>query len=117
MITVTDTATEKLKEILDEEGQPEAALRVIVVPQGGGAQYMLALEDGLADDDLLLHDMGVRVIADIDSAPLLDGAVIDYSEGLMRSGFVITNPNIEAVAGGCATGGCACGGNCGCGGH
>jgi len=112
MITVTGTATEKLKEILDEEGQPEAALRVIVVPQGGGAQYMLALEDGLADDDLLLHDMGVRVIADIDSAPLLDGAVIDYSEGLMRSGFVITNPNIETVAGGCA-----CGGNCGCGGH
>ena len=112
MITVTGTATEKLKEILDEEGQPEAALRVIVVPQGGGAQYMLALEDGLADDDLLLHDMGVRVIADIDSAPLLDGAVIDYSEGLMRSGFVITNPNIETVAGGCA-----CGGKCGCGGH
>ena len=112
MITVTDTATEKLKEILDDEGQPEAALRVIVVPQGGGAQYMLALEDGLADDDLLLHDMGVRVIADIDSAPLLDGAVIDYSEGLMRSGFVITNPNIETVASGCA-----CGGNCGCSGH
>ena len=112
MITVTDTATEKLREILDDEGQPEAALRVIVVPQGGGAQYMLALEDGLADDDLLLHDMGVRVIADIDSAPLLDGAVIDYSEGLMRSGFVITNPNVETVAGGCA-----CGGNCGCGGH
>ena len=53
MITVTDTATEKLKEILDDEGQPEAALRVIVVPQGGGAQYMLALEDGLADDDLM----------------------------------------------------------------
>ena len=117
MITVTDIAAEKLKAILDEEGQPEAALRVIVVPQGGGAQYMLALEDGLADDDLLLHDMGVRVIADIDSAPLLDGAVIDYSEGLMRSGFVITNPNIETGAGGCASGGCACGGNCGCGGH
>lgn len=112
MITVTDMAVEKLKEILTEEGQPEAALRVIVVPQGGGAQYMLALEEGLAEDDLLLHDMGVKVITDVDSAPLLDGAEIDYSEGLMRSGFVITNPNI-ATAGG----GCACGGNCGCGGH
>ena len=109
-ITVTDIAAEKLKAILDEEGQPEAALRVIVVPQGGGAQYMLALEDGLAEDDLLLHDGGVRVIADCASAPLLDGAIIDYSEGLMRSGFVITNPNITTVAGGCA-----CGGNCGCG--
>jgi iron-sulfur cluster assembly accessory protein len=115
MIVVTDTAAVKLKEILDEEGQPEAALRVIVVPQGGGAQYMLALEDGLAEDDLLLHDGGVRVIADVDSAPLLDGAQIDYSEGLMRSGFVITNPNIATVTGG---GGCACGGgSCGCGGH
>jgi iron-sulfur cluster insertion protein len=112
MITVTDMAVEKLKEILSEEGQPEAALRVIVVPQGGGASYMLALEEGLAEDDLLLHDIGVKVITDVDSAPLLDGAEIDYSEGLMRSGFVITNPNIETVAGGCA-----CGGNCGCGGH
>ena len=68
MITVTDTAAEKLREILVEEGQPDGALRVIVVPQGGGAQYMLALEEGLAEDDLLLHDDGVRVITDIDSA-------------------------------------------------
>ena len=118
MITVSDMAATKLKEILDEEGQPEGALRVIVVPQSGGAQYMLALEEGLAEDDLLLHDVGVRVIADVDSAPLLDGAEIDYTESLMRSGFVITNPNIASSAtGGCGSGGCACGGNCGCGGH
>ena len=110
MITVTDMAVEKLKAILSEEGQPEAALRVIVVPQGAGASYMLALEEGLAEDDLLLHDVGVKVITDVDSAALLDGAEIDYAEGLMRSGFVITNPNIATVAGGCA-----CGGNCGCG--
>ena len=113
MITVTDTAAGKLKEILDEEGQPEAALRVIVVPNGNGAQYMLALEDETAEDDMVLHDIGVRVIADIDSAPLLEGAEIDYAEGLMRSGFVINNPNIASSA----VGGCACGGNCGCGGH
>jgi iron-sulfur cluster assembly accessory protein len=118
MIIVTDTAAVKLKEILDEEGQPEAALRVIVVPQNGGAQYMLALEEGLAEDDLLLHEEGVRVITDFDSAPLLEGAEIDYTEGLMRSGFVITNPNIETVGGSCGSGGCACGGgSCGCGGH
>jgi iron-sulfur cluster insertion protein len=113
MITVTDTAAEKLREILVEEGQPDGALRVIVVPQGGGAQYMLALEEGLAEDDLLLHDDGVRVITDIDSAALLDGAEIDYTEGLMRSGFVITNPNIATTGGGCACGNSSCG----CGGH
>ena len=111
MITVTDTAVTKLKGILSEEGQPGAALRVIVVPNGHGAQYMLALEENTAEDDLVLHESGVRVIADVESAPLLDGAEIDYTEDLMRSGFVITNPNI-------ASAGCACGNSsCGCGGH
>ena len=109
MITVTEAAADKLRGILDEEGQPEAALRVIVVPNGHGAQYMLALEDDIAEDDLVLHDAGVRVITDVDSASLLDGAMIDYSDGLMRSGFVITNPNVAAGSG------CACGGDCGCG--
>ncbi len=109
MITVTETAAEKLRGILEEEGQPDAALRVIVVPNGHGAQYMLALEDSTEEDDLVLHNDGVRVIADVDSASLLDGAMIDYSDGLMRSGFVITNPNIAAGSG------CACGGDCGCG--
>lgn len=109
MITVTEQAVGKLAEILEEEGQPEAALRVIVVPNGHGAQYMLSLEDDLAEDDLVLHESTVRVIADVDSAPLLEGASIDYSEGLMRSGFVIENPNIASAGGGCGNGGCACG--------
>ncbi|MEX2598612.1 MAG: iron-sulfur cluster assembly accessory protein [Dehalococcoidia bacterium] len=113
MITVTETAAEKLKSILDEEGQPQAALRVIVVPNGEGAQYMLALEDAVAADDLVVHESAVRVITDLDSAPLLDGAEIDYTEGLMRSGFVINNPNIQSAG----HGGCACGGSCACGGH
>lgn len=121
-IAVSDLAAEKLAEVLAEEGQPDAALRVIVVPNGQGAQYMLSLEDDVAEDDLVLHDSGVRVVADADSAPLLDGASIDYSEGLMRSGFVIENPNIAHGGGGCGSGGCGgggcggggCGGGCGC---
>ena len=118
-ITVTDLAAEKLAEVLAEEGQPDAALRVIVVPNGHGAQYMLSLEDTLSEDDLVLYESGIRVIADEDSAPLLRGASIDYSEGLMRSGFVIENPNIATSQGcGCGSGGCGCGsGGCGCGGH
>ena len=118
-ITVTDLAAEKLAEVLAEEGQPDAALRVIVVPNGQGAQYMLSLEDTLAEDDLVLYESGIRVIADEDSAPLLHGASIDYSEGLMRSGFVIENPNIATGQGcGCGSGGCGCGsGGCGGGGH
>ena len=117
-ITVTALAAEKLAEVLAEEGQPEAALRVIVVPNGNGAQYMLSLEDTLAEDDLVLYESGIRVIADEDSAPLLHGASIDYAEGLMRSGFVIENPNIAATSQGCGcgNGGCGCGSG-GCGSH
>ena len=122
-ISVSALAAEKLAEVLAEEGQPDAALRVIVVPNGHGAQYMLSLEDAVAEDDLVLHASGVRVVADADSAPLLDGASIDYSEGLMRSGFIIENPNIApSGGGGCGSGGCGgggcggggCGGGCGC---
>ena len=110
MITITEAAAGKLKGILDEEGLPDAALRVIVVPNGQGAQYMLALEDAPKDDDLVMVENGVRVVVDTDSVPLLEGAEIDYTDSLTRSGFVITNPNIAPSGGGCA-----CGGNCGCG--
>lgn len=109
MINVTLAAADKLKEILREEGQPDGALRVIVVPNGAGAQYMLAIEEAAQDGDLVLHENGVRVLVDADSAPLLTGAEIDYTDGLMRSGFIIQNPNIATASG------CACGGNCGCG--
>ena len=60
------------------------------------------------------------MLVDSESAPLVDGAQIDYMEGLMRSGFVISNPNVEfAGGGGCGGGGggCACGGGGGYGGR
>lgn len=108
MINVTPMAADKLKDVLIEEGHADGALRVIVVPNENGAQYMLAIEEEAQEGDLVFHENGVKVLVDAESAPLLDGAEIDYTEGLMRSGFVITNPNIAS------TGGCACGGNCGC---
>jgi iron-sulfur cluster assembly accessory protein len=111
MISVTSTAADKLKEIMVEEGQPSGALRVIVVPNEHGAQYMMAIEEEAKVDDLVVHENGIRVLVDSESVALLEGAEIDYTEGLMRSGFVINNPNIMPSGGGCA-----CGGNCGCGG-
>lgn len=119
MITVTELATEKLSVIMQEEGQPESALRILVMPGPNGTpQYMLTLEGAVKDDDTVVHSNGVRVVVDSDSLPLMEGVEIDYVEGLMRSGFVINNPNIMMGGGGCGGGGgCACGGNCGCGGH
>lgn len=121
MINISSLAVEKLKDILEEQGEQGASLRVILMPgANGGAQYMLALEQEAKSDDTVVQTDGVSILIDPDSAPLMEGAEIDYMDGLMRSGFVINNPNIQS--GGCACGGsgegCGCGGGgCACGGH
>lgn len=131
MINISPLASEKLKEILVEQGEEGSSLRVVLMPGAhGGAQYMLALEREARSDDTIIDSGGVQILIDPDSAPMMEGAEIDYMDGLMRSGFVINNPNIQS-GGGCAcggTGGCGggggggegCGGGggaCGCGGH
>ena len=118
LIEVTDLAARKLGEVLAEHDRPGNMLRVMVMPGPGGAlQYMLGVEEAARDDDLVIETDSVSMLVDADSAPLIDGASIDYVEGLMRSGFVISNPN--APVGGCACGGggCGCGGDGEAGGH
>ncbi|MFN3973935.1 MAG: HesB/IscA family protein [Dehalococcoidia bacterium] len=110
MVTLTPAAIAQLKQVLKEENAEDAAVRVLVVPAGHGVQYMLTLERETKSDDLTLEHDGLRIVVDQDSAPLLEGAEIDYVEDFPRAGFVISNPNL-------ALGGCACGGQCDCGGH
>ena len=121
LIQVTPLAAEKLEKVLSEQGDEGSLLRVMVTPGGhGGFQYMLGVEKEPKDDDIIIEADNVRMLVDPESAPLVEGAKIDYIDGLMRSGFVISNPNLQGEAGGCACGGggCGCGGGgCGCGGH
>jgi iron-sulfur cluster assembly accessory protein len=113
VIQVTELASKKLVEVLAEQDKAGNMLRVMVMPGPGGAlQYMLGVEDKVGEDDIVIETDSVNVLIDSDSVPLIEGASIDYVEGLMRSGFVISNPN--APVGGCACGGG--GGGCGCGG-
>ena len=116
VINISPLAAQKLKDIMAENGEKESSLRVVLMPgANGGAQYSLALEQGANEDDTVVHTEGLSVLMDSDSAPLMEGAQIDYIDGLMNSGFVINNPNIQS--GGCACGGGGCGGGCACGGH
>ncbi len=123
MINVSPLASEKLKEILVEQGEEGSSLRVVLMPGAhGGAQYMLALEKEPKSDDTIVNSDGVQILIDSDSAPMMEGAEIDYMDGLMRSGFVINNPNIQSGGcacggGGCGSDGCGGGGGCACGGH
>ena len=130
LIEVSELAANKLIDALNEQEGDGGLLRVMVTPTpNGGYQHVLGIENQPNDDDILIEAHGVKVVVDGESAPLLDGAEIDYVDGLMRSGFVISNPNIEHSGGGGCGGGCACGdgggggcggggggGGCGCGG-
>jgi len=102
MITLTDTAASKVKELLESEGNPELALRVAVRPGGcSGFAYEMFFDSDIASDDELGEFDGVKVIVDPSSAQLLTGATLDYKDGLQNAGFSIDNPN--------ATRSCGCG--------
>jgi len=119
---VTTLAVEKLKEVMEEQGEAEGTLRVIAMPsESGGVQYMLTMEKESQADDKVLDVEGVKFLMDSDSAPFLEEATIDYVENLGgQVGFVINNPMYASAGGcGCGSGGCGCGngggGGCGCG--
>jgi len=105
IIEITELAAQKLEETLEEQGENGSMLRVMVMPGGhGGVQYMLGIESEAKEDDFIIDVDTIKVLVDSESAPLVEGAEIDYVEGLMRSGFVISNPNIQAHGGGCGCG-------------
>lgn len=102
MLTITDKAAEKVKTLLVDKEMNEGALRVFVVGGGcAGYQYGMALAPEVETEDVVLDYDGVKVVMDPDSAPLLEGAQVDYVEELMKSGFTVYNPN--------AVKSCACG--------
>ena len=103
MMTMTAKANDKAKELFKEKGlEGQAALRVFVVGGGcSGYQYGMALARQPDEDDFVIEHDGVRLVVDPDSAPLLEGAEIDYVDDLMKAGFTIFNPN--------AVKSCACG--------
>ena len=114
---ITSVAIEKLKEVMDDQGEQDGSLRVIAMPaEAGGLQYMLTMEKETQPDDTVMNVDGVKFLLDFDSAPFLEEATIDYVENLGgQVGFVINNP-MFASGGGCGSGcGCGNGGGCGCG--
>ena len=101
MITLTDTAASKVKELLDAEGAADLALRVAVRPGGcSGFSYEMFFDgDFAADDTQMTYLEDVKVVVDAASAQLLEGATLDYKDGLNQSGFSITNPNATRTCG------------------
>ena len=100
MITLTDNAAVKVKQLIEQEGDDALALRVAVRPGGcSGFAYEMFFDTDVAADDVTTEYGGVRVIVDPSSAQLLTGAELDYKDGLDQSGFSITNPNAQRTCG------------------
>jgi iron-sulfur cluster insertion protein len=100
MITVTNQASSKIKDIISEENNPSLKLRVFV--QGGGCsgmQYGFTLDETQNDDDWNIEVNGVAVLVDSLSGGYLQGAEIDYKEDQYGSQFTIKNPNAETTCG------------------
>ena len=107
IIEITSAASKQLEKVLAEQDQAGSMLRVMVMPGPNGAyQYMLGVEDNPTDTDVVIDSGELKVLVDGESVPLVEGAQIDYVDGLMRSGFVISNPNMPSGGGGgCGSGG------------
>jgi iron-sulfur cluster insertion protein len=96
----TDSAAAKVKELIEEEGNPGLKLRVFVTGGGcSGFQYGFTFDEEVNDDDTTLEKGGVTLLIDPMSYQYLVGAEIDYSEGLEGAQFVIRNPNATSTCG------------------
>jgi iron-sulfur cluster insertion protein len=96
----TDSAAGKVRELIEEEGNPALKLRVFVTGGGcSGFQYGFTFDEEVNEDDTTMEKNGVTLLIDPMSFQYLVGAEIDYTEGLEGAQFVIRNPNATSTCG------------------
>lgn len=96
----TDSAANKVKQLIEEEGNPELKLRVFVTGGGcSGFQYGFTFDETINEDDTSMEKGGVTLLIDPMSLQYLAGAEIDYQESIEGAQFVIKNPNATSTCG------------------
>ena len=100
VVSISDAALGKLRELTKEETNPAIGLRVYVYSGGcSGFRYGMMLEDAPTPEDRILEASGMKVYVDGQSVDLLRGSQIDYVDTLMGAGFTVNNPNAVAACG------------------
>ena len=99
-LVFSDSAANKVKELIEEEGNPELKLRVFVTGGGcSGFQYGFTFDETQNEDDAAMQKNGVTLLTDPMSYQYLVGAEIDYKDDLNGAQFVIKNPNATSTCG------------------
>ena len=100
MIEVTETAVNKIIQLLDEENNPKLKLRTFV--QGGGCsgfQYGFIIEEQDTGEDFNINIEDIEVLIDPVSAQYIDGITVDFKDDLEGARFVMSNPNAKTTCG------------------
>ncbi len=100
MLTISESAAKKIREVVEEEGNTDLKLRMFV--QGGGCSgftYGFTLDEIQNEDDFNIEAHGVSVVVDAMSAQYIQGAEVDYVEDITGSQFTIKNPNAQTTCG------------------
>ena len=95
-----DAAANKVKALIEDEGNDQLVLRVFVTGGGcSGFQYGFTFDDEVAEDDTQVDNQGVAMVVDPMSVQYLMGAEVDYEEGLQGARFVVRNPSAKTTCG------------------
>lgn len=100
MITITESASHKIVDLLAEENNPKLKLRTFV--QGGGCSgfsYGFTLDEEVNEDDFIVHKDGLEILVDSMSMQYLQGSEIDFIDNLEGTQFVVRNPNAASTCG------------------
>ncbi|PQP80956.1 iron-sulfur cluster assembly accessory protein [Paenibacillus sp. PCH8] len=100
MINISETAADRLKEMLAQQEAPGMFLRLGVTPGGcTGFSYAMGFDDKESDEDLYMDIQSMKVVVEKENLKYLDGLEIDFEESGMTGGFTIHNPNAVATCG------------------
>src|SRR4051795_9564313 len=100
VLSLSDAAALKLRELTKEEANPNIGLRVYVYSGGcSGFRYGMMLEDQPSSEDVTVQSRGINVYVDRNSTQYLQGSEIDYLDTLMGAGFTVNNPNAVSACG------------------
>ena len=103
LITVSEAAANKARQLAERDGRPAAALRIRVTAGGcSGFSYVLGFEDSpTGDDHVVVGPGGFRVLIDPASAPIVSGSTLEFNDSMLGGGLTMVNPQAKHE--------CACG--------